>query len=98
MDISGISAADLTARSQPTTQAAERIQLVAAMRSINDDNIFGEDNELTFVVDRSTQQMVFRVIDRATHDVVMQLPPESVLQLAADLQGDSAGRPDSSTT
>ena len=86
MHVSGVSAAVGTAASPPTVPAAERVQLVAAMRSINDNNIFGLNNELTFVVDRLTQQMVFRVIDRTTHDVVTQLPPENVLRLAADLK------------
>lgn len=72
-------------------QVASRAQLAAATRTINDSNIFGLNNELTFAVDRLTQHMVFKVVDRSTHDVVMQLPPESVLLMAADLQ--SAPKP-----
>ena len=82
--IAGVTGATSTAPS--AEQAAQRAQFAAAARTINDSNIFGLSNELTFAVDRSTQHMVFKVVDRSTHDVVMQLPPESVLQLAADLQ------------
>ena len=84
--VSGATSSDLS-----PTQVAERAQYAAAARTINDSNIFGVDNELTFAIDRSTQHMVFKVVDRSTHDVVMQLPPESVVQLAASLQ--SAAKP-----
>jgi len=79
--VMGSNTADLS-----PAQVAERAHFAAATRTINDSNIFGLSNELTFAIDRSTQHMVFKVVDRSTHDVVMQLPPESVLQLAASLQ------------
>jgi len=72
---------------QPSAVVAQRSKLATAMQAINASNILGADNELTYVIDRATSMMAFRVIDRATHQVVAQLPPESVLRLAQELQG-----------
>jgi uncharacterized FlaG/YvyC family protein len=73
--------ADLYPSASP---AAERQRMAQAIRAVNQANIFGENRELTFSLDRSTQQMVIRVIDRDTRETVMQLPPEYVLRLAAN--------------
>jgi len=75
------SPADLYGGASP---AAERQRMAQAIRAVNQANIFGENRELTFSLDRATQQMVIRVIDRDTRETVMQLPPEYVLRLAAD--------------
>lgn len=77
------SPADLYTGSSP---AGERQRMAQAIRAVNQANIFGENRELTFSLDRATQQMVIRVIDRDTRETVMQLPPEYVLRLAADAQ------------
>ena len=71
---------------QPPAVVAQRSKLVSAMQAINTANILGPDNELTYVIDRATSMMAFRVIDRATHQIVAQLPPESVLRLAHEIQ------------
>jgi uncharacterized FlaG/YvyC family protein len=47
--------------------------------------MFGE-NELTFQKDPQTHRMVIKIINRNTQEVVMQIPPEYVLQLAEDLK------------
>jgi hypothetical protein len=101
MYISRITGAQVAAASPSSlspAKVAERAPLVVAMRSINANNIFGLNNELTFVVDGATQRMAFRVIDRATHEVILQLPPENILRLAADLQnGSNKAKPDQYT-
>ena len=76
------SPADLYPGASP---AAERLRMAQAIRAVNQANIFGENRELNFTVDRATQQIVIRVIDRDTRETVMQLPPEYVLRLAANL-------------
>jgi uncharacterized FlaG/YvyC family protein len=67
-------------------ETTERQKVVSAMRTVNADNMFGASRELTFSVDRTTRRMIIHVIDRDTHETVMQLPPEYILRLAADLQ------------
>jgi uncharacterized FlaG/YvyC family protein len=60
--------------------------LIKAADVVNAAQIFGANNELVFVFDRDTHQPIMRVVDSKTNDVIMQLPPEYVLNLAAEAQ------------
>ena len=82
------SSTDLSAGVSPA-EAAARQQVVHAIRTLSEANIFGENRELTFNLDRASHRMVIRVIDRDTRETIMQLPSEYVLQLSASLQKDS---------
>ena len=75
-----------TVASVSPAQARERAQLGQAVSAINNSNIFGLDRELTFSVDRATHQSVIRVIDRETHETIMQIPADYVLRMAEALQ------------
>jgi len=70
--------------SPPAEIATQRRQLAQATSSINSSGILGQ-NQLVFLVDRATHRPIIRVEDRETHEVVLQLPPEYVLQLAENL-------------
>jgi uncharacterized FlaG/YvyC family protein len=74
------------AASVPPQQAAERRQLLKAVDVINANQTFGSSNELVFVFDRDTHRPIMRVVDSKTNEVIMQLPPQYVLNLAADAQ------------
>ncbi len=63
----------------------ERRELIKAVKALNQTELFGENNELTFVMDRNTHRPVMRLVDRKTREVIRQLPPESVLRMAEDL-------------
>lgn len=78
-------AADLYAGLSPA-DAAQRQRIARAINSLNNVNMFGENREITFAVDRTTNRSVIRVIDRETRETVAQLPPEYVLRLAASIQ------------
>ena len=80
---------DLPAQ-QTRAQAADRERLVQAVKAVNDSNALGENHELTFVLDRTTHRTLTRIIDRETQEVVMQIPPEYVVQLAEQLQQKSS--------
>jgi flagellar protein FlaG len=58
---------------------------------VNDSAALGENNELTFVLDRASHRAITRVIDRNTKEVIMQIPAENVLRMAEDLKRSSAG-------
>lgn len=77
---------DAAAAPDRTENQADRQQLVQAVKAVNDSNALGENNELTFVLDRSTHRTLVRLIDRNTQEVVMQIPPEYVLRLAEQLK------------
>ena len=69
-------------------EAAQRRQLLQAAQSVNESGVLGQ-NQLVFLLDRQTHRAVIRVVDRTTHQVISQIPPEYVLRLAQDL-GSSA--------
>lgn len=71
---------------QPLTE--DQRTLIQAVKAVNASGMFGQDNELTFSMDRAARQMVLRVVNKATRDVVMQIPDEYVLRLAEKMNGD----------
>ncbi len=60
--------------------------LIQAVKALNAAELFGQNNELTFVLDRETHRPVVRIVDRETGKVIQQIPPEYILQLANDLR------------
>jgi uncharacterized FlaG/YvyC family protein len=87
MDITSLqlAATSSVASSQVSVEeAAQRRQLLQAAQSVNESGVLGR-NELVFLLDRQTHRAVIRVVDRTTQQVVSQIPPEYVLQLAQNL-------------
>jgi flagellar protein FlaG len=76
--------------STPTELAEQNRELIQAVKSVNATEHFGLDNELTFAIDRRTQRPVIRVVNTNTKEVIQQIPPEYVLELA-QLTRDSSG-------
>lgn len=92
MDISSLQPAggsSLTSAPVSSEEAAERRQLVQAAKSVNDSGVLG-NHELVFMLDRQTHRAVIRVVDRATQQVVSQIPPDYVLRLAQELGATSS--------
>ena len=67
-------------------EGAQRRELIQAAKTVNASGVFGDQNELVFVLNPGTRQMIVRLVDRKTGEVKRQVPPEYVLQLAADLR------------
>jgi len=61
---------------------AENRELIQSVKSIDASGLFGEGSELSFTMDQETKQPVVRVIDRETHEVLWQAPPEYLLRVA----------------
>lgn len=66
--------------------AQDQRDLIHAVRAINATDLFGQDNELTFILDRASRRAVVRIVNRDTHEVVQQIPAEYVLRLAEELK------------
>ncbi|WP_321476527.1 flagellar protein FlaG [uncultured Paludibaculum sp.] len=75
-------------------QRTEQRQLVQAVQAVNGAQIFGEGTELTFAFDRYTKGPVMRIVDKETKEVIRQVPPEYVLRLAEELDGQTAAGAD----
>jgi len=77
----------LAAGASPLTldKLSEHRELIQAVKALNAAELFGQNQELTFAVDRETRRPVVRIVDRKTNEVIRQIPPELVLRLAQDL-------------
>jgi flagellar protein FlaG len=67
-------------------QAARNREVARAVRTLNEAQAVGASSELRFAVDRATGESLIRIVDRATNEVINQVPPETVLRLAAVLR------------
>ncbi|MBI5283285.1 MAG: flagellar protein FlaG [Candidatus Solibacter usitatus] len=65
-------------------QRLEQDQLIQAVQSLNESKLFGQNSELTFSIDRYTKKPVLRLVDKATQEVIRQIPPEYLLRLAEE--------------
>lgn len=89
MDTKSIEKADLIVlapeQKPDKMQVDERRQLVKAIKAINATELYGENYELTFVLDRETRRPLLRIVDRQTREVIRQFPPEYTLRLSEQL-------------
>lgn len=89
MDVSSINSVQPLAATapvapvQPTTAQREVIQ---AVKALNATEMFGQENELLFQMDRPARRVVVQVVNRQTKEVISQVPPEYILRLAEDLR------------
>jgi uncharacterized FlaG/YvyC family protein len=73
------------AHAPSSEQMAANRGLVAAVAALNEAEMLGDNNELTFSMDSQTRQPVILIVDKTTKEVLRQVPPDSVLQAAANL-------------
>jgi flagellar protein FliS len=69
----------------PVEQTAETRDLVQAVKALNATEMFGQDNQLVFQMDRQARRMVIRVINSKTKEVLTQVPPDYISRLSEDL-------------
>jgi flagellar protein FlaG len=70
----------------PVERPPEQRELIQAVKALNAAELFGDKNEVTFVLDRETHRAVVRIVDRATNQVIRQVPAEYALRMAEDLK------------
>ena len=75
-----------TASVTPVQPPAENREVIQAVSALNASAMFGDENELTFQLDRQARRVVVQVVNRKTREVVSQVPPEYVLRMAEDLK------------
>lgn len=80
----GVTPAEAAA-GKPATVDDRRV-LIQAVRAVNEAELFGQQHELSFAMDRGTRRPVVRIVDRKTREVVQQIPSERVLRLAEELK------------
>jgi len=65
---------------------SENREIIQAVRAVSASVQLGENNELTFSLDRHSRRPVIKIINRQTNEVVQQIPNEQILRLAEDLK------------
>lgn len=66
-------------------QVKDQRELIQAVKAVNAASLFGNDNELTFIFDRSSRRAVVRIVNKETGEVVRQIPSETVLRFAQNI-------------
>jgi uncharacterized FlaG/YvyC family protein len=79
--------AAVSTQSAPQPLNEEQRSVIQAVKAVNGAALFGQENELTFVVDRFSRLPAVRIVNRSTHEMVAQIPSETVLELAATIEG-----------
>ena len=90
MNVSSINnltaAASVSAESPPAHPLTEdQRTLIHAVKAVNAAGILGEENELTFVVERGSPRAVARIVNKATRQLVQQIPAEYVVRMAEEI-------------
>jgi flagellar protein FlaG len=80
----GASQANTVTEEQPTNPAQQE-QVEQAVEDIND-YLQSVGRDLSFAVDEDSGRTIITVIDSETQEVVRQIPPEELLNLALNLQ------------
>ena len=80
--------AGTAAPAQAPEQAPVEVQKIDISRAITSTNTFLQENQrgLRFQVDKATGRTVITVIDPVSGDVVRQIPPQELLNIAAGLR------------
>jgi len=91
MNISSINslASQLTTAAQPAPPRPTEDQkaLIQAVKAVNAAEMFGQENELTFKIDRAAGIAVVRIVNKKTGALVQQIPTEEVLRMAEESSG-----------
>jgi uncharacterized FlaG/YvyC family protein len=61
-------------------------ELTQAVKAVNGAKLFGQDSELSFLMDRESKRFVVRLVDKNTRKVIRQIPAETILRQAQGLQ------------
>jgi flagellar protein FlaG len=60
-------------------------ELTQAVKAVNGAKLFGQDAELSFLMDRESKRFVVRLVDKNTRKVIRQIPAQTILQQAEGL-------------
>ncbi len=70
---------------EPLLRQPEKKEIIEAVKAVNKAELFGQENEVTFVLDRRSQKMLVRIVNKETRELVRQIPDEYLKHLASEL-------------
>ena len=71
---------------EPLLRQPEKKEIIEAVRAVNKAELFGQQNEVTFVLDRRSQKVLVRIVNKETRELVRQIPDEYLKHLVSDLK------------
>jgi uncharacterized FlaG/YvyC family protein len=83
---SHVSGASETAHPVPPPTEDQKA-LIQAVKAVNAAELFGQENELTFIINRAANIAVVRIVNKKTGELVEQIPNEHVLRMAEERNG-----------
>jgi uncharacterized FlaG/YvyC family protein len=87
MEVNNVnSTAGLLASPVAETKLHAEPELTQAVKAVNGAKLFGQDAELSFVMDREAKRLVVRLVNKDTRKVIRQVPAAEVLRAAEELQ------------
>ena len=78
---------DGAAHPAPPKATEDQKALIQAVKAVNAAEMFGQENELTFVIDRAARIAVVRIVNKKTGALVQQIPNQQVLKMAEESNG-----------
>jgi uncharacterized FlaG/YvyC family protein len=87
MDIAPLHTAPQTSTPAPVSvsaeQQAQNRQLIQAVHAVNAAELFGEDSELTFALDRKTGRGLIRLVKRKSGELIREISTDDVLAVVS---------------
>lgn len=77
---------------QSAEQAGRNREVLRAIRTANQLNPLGPNTELRYSVELESRQLLIRLVDRVTNEVIRQVPSETVLRVAEAIRNLSGER------
>jgi len=84
---SHLAAATASAQSPVKPVSEDQKALIQAVKAVNAAEMFGQENEVTFKIDRAAGIAVVRVVNKKTGALVQQIPSQEVLKMAEESSG-----------
>ena len=82
----GVSLPELQSGGLSQEDRARTQAVVSAVRVINESGIAGPDRQVTYSTDSATRELVIKVVDKQSREVLVQWPSEYALNIAQQYQ------------
>lgn len=71
----------------PVHLQPENKEVIKAVRAANKSELFGDNNEATFIFDSKSRKPIVRIVNKQTREVVREIPAAYLQRLAEDATG-----------
>lgn len=82
MEVNKVNTTTVPPNSVVDTKLPIKPELTQAVKAVNSAKLFGQDTELSFLMDRESKHFVVRLVEKDTRKVIRQIPAEQVLRWA----------------